>query len=271
MNQIHCNVIKDLLPSYLEHLCSDETKELVESHLDGCASCRELSEKIAAAEFNTDESDRKQIDYMKKIKRRLIHKHLVLMGLLILFMIGGTAIVLSNLYRDTAVVPQVYQLVMPLLLFSAHYMLSDGRPEKKGKKWQLLLGSIGSIGICHAVLLSFTFSHQVQTGRYPMEPSKMGPFLNDQLLAAALIQLVLFFICCCAGLRTRTYYSIPMTIHITGSCLDLSLIFTLHRLDVVELWNETQSRIIVSFIIEGILMAAVLLLLERRDRMRAIG
>ena len=35
-----CNVIKDLLPLYIDECCSDESAKLVMEHLDACESCR---------------------------------------------------------------------------------------------------------------------------------------------------------------------------------------------------------------------------------------
>lgn len=38
--KIHCNIIQDLLPLYHDEVCSQESKELVTSHLQGCENCR---------------------------------------------------------------------------------------------------------------------------------------------------------------------------------------------------------------------------------------
>lgn len=38
--KLSCNVVKDLLPSYIDELCSDESRELVEAHLNECSECR---------------------------------------------------------------------------------------------------------------------------------------------------------------------------------------------------------------------------------------
>lgn len=45
---MNCMVIYDLLPLYLEGLCSEETKALVEAHLEDCPSCRESYRRMAA-------------------------------------------------------------------------------------------------------------------------------------------------------------------------------------------------------------------------------
>ena len=40
MKKISCNIIRDILPLYLDDVVSDDTKELVEEHLETCDACR---------------------------------------------------------------------------------------------------------------------------------------------------------------------------------------------------------------------------------------
>ena len=37
---ISCEIIRDLLPLYVDDVCSDDSRELVEHHLQDCESCR---------------------------------------------------------------------------------------------------------------------------------------------------------------------------------------------------------------------------------------
>ncbi len=76
MNKIPCEVARDLFPSYIDGLTSDVTNQVVEEHLEGCEACREVlqsmkekgSAESLAAEFK--EPERKEIDFLKKNKRR---------------------------------------------------------------------------------------------------------------------------------------------------------------------------------------------------------
>ena len=36
MKKISCNIVRDVLPLYLDDVVSDETKEMVEEHLKSC-------------------------------------------------------------------------------------------------------------------------------------------------------------------------------------------------------------------------------------------
>lgn len=43
-----CNVIRDLLPLYQDGVCSPESRQLVEEHLEGCETCRTEWERMSA-------------------------------------------------------------------------------------------------------------------------------------------------------------------------------------------------------------------------------
>lgn len=42
MIRLKCNIIKDLLPSYIDGICSEETVEMVEEHVQNCESCHKM-------------------------------------------------------------------------------------------------------------------------------------------------------------------------------------------------------------------------------------
>ena len=42
MEKINCNVIQDILPLYIDDVVSDDTKELVEEHLQNCEICHQF-------------------------------------------------------------------------------------------------------------------------------------------------------------------------------------------------------------------------------------
>ena len=64
---IRCGVIKDLLPLYADGVLSDESRELVEAHLAGCADCRKLAEQMAAEIAAPAKAE--EIDVLKRIKK----------------------------------------------------------------------------------------------------------------------------------------------------------------------------------------------------------
>lgn len=46
MDQVSCKIIEDLLPLYVEGICSEESRRMVEEHLKGCEACRKTLEAL---------------------------------------------------------------------------------------------------------------------------------------------------------------------------------------------------------------------------------
>ena len=73
MNKIPCAVIKDLLPLYIDGLTSEETNALVEEHLAECDGCRltyQVMKENAEEAAKPTSEDRREIDFLKKNKRK---------------------------------------------------------------------------------------------------------------------------------------------------------------------------------------------------------
>lgn len=49
-----CEIIRDLLPVYVENVCSGETKKAVEEHLETCGQCREEYEEMKKSIFSEE-------------------------------------------------------------------------------------------------------------------------------------------------------------------------------------------------------------------------
>lgn len=69
MKNLNCNIIKDLLPSYIDKISSDETNKLVKEHLDSCKDCYSIFKKMRKDVDNElIDSEFEQLDYLKKYK-----------------------------------------------------------------------------------------------------------------------------------------------------------------------------------------------------------
>ena len=75
MSQTPCGVIQDLLPLYMDHCCSEESRQYVEAHLATCENCQkcvvEMKSIIPAAEPLPGEAEKKQTlkKGMKKLRK----------------------------------------------------------------------------------------------------------------------------------------------------------------------------------------------------------
>lgn len=48
VKELDCNIVKDLLPLYVDGMLSDESKRSVENHIKICSSCKEIYENMIA-------------------------------------------------------------------------------------------------------------------------------------------------------------------------------------------------------------------------------
>lgn len=63
-----CKIVQDLLPLYAEDLVSEETKEFVDSHCEGCCECRGQRDRMCAS-LNEKETT---VDYKKNMRKGVI-------------------------------------------------------------------------------------------------------------------------------------------------------------------------------------------------------
>ncbi|MDD6707628.1 zf-HC2 domain-containing protein [Eubacterium pyruvativorans] len=93
--QQDCGIVRDLLPLYIDEICSEESKRFVERHLEGCASCRALYQEMKNSELETvlkSEKDEVLKRHAKKEKGRAYRAGLIISGLLLLpIIIAGIA------------------------------------------------------------------------------------------------------------------------------------------------------------------------------------
>ena len=65
------NRIYDLLPSYLDGICSEDSRAVVEEHLQECSECRTYKSRMVETDIKIISEDREELDYLKKIRRNI--------------------------------------------------------------------------------------------------------------------------------------------------------------------------------------------------------
>ncbi len=71
MSRIPCEMIQDLLPLYVDKLTSEASNREVEAHLDTCADCRNIYERMGKEpELTGNLCELPEIEYFRQVKRR---------------------------------------------------------------------------------------------------------------------------------------------------------------------------------------------------------
>ena len=89
-NDLTCEVVQDLLPSYVDHLTSDVTNTAIETHIRECADCRRILSDMQTPEPVPAETatDASTIDFLKKNNKR--NKRRILAAILIVTLLLGS-------------------------------------------------------------------------------------------------------------------------------------------------------------------------------------
>lgn len=109
---MNCNIIKDLMPSYIDQICSKETTIAIEEHIEQCQKCREmlqLMQQPPVKKIETNVAAAKEP--FKRINK--IRRFQVITGILMTFII---TIIGSLVVQNVGVVndfffPRVYAIV----------------------------------------------------------------------------------------------------------------------------------------------------------------
>ncbi|MBR1740912.1 MAG: DUF4825 domain-containing protein, partial [Lachnospiraceae bacterium] len=100
-NKIPCDMIKDLFPSYLDGLTSEVSNQEIDAHLEECEDCRQVLEDMKEPKnlLNSilSEEDKKEIDFLRKVRRKRF-KWIVLGSALILVFIVLGILLRKSLY-----------------------------------------------------------------------------------------------------------------------------------------------------------------------------
>ena len=100
MNKKDCQLVQDLLPSYIDGITSSDTNEFIKSHLEKCEKCTKIFNNMKKKD-NVEESNKakKFINFAKKYNKKYKILKSIIILILILFIISFTrnAIIISSL------------------------------------------------------------------------------------------------------------------------------------------------------------------------------
>ena len=76
--KITCDVIQDLMPSYIDGILSEDSKALVEEHMGTCQECRKMLEIMKEEQGKEQAQMRSSAATLKKIRKKLIVRRVLI-------------------------------------------------------------------------------------------------------------------------------------------------------------------------------------------------
>lgn len=255
MSKVSCDIIKDLLPSYIEDICSEDTKKFVNCHLKECKDCRELTKMMKKTELVSEQTEQKMVDSVKKVKKHI--RKITGFGILV----GLFGIVRAMFLERFDMVPiSFYYLAMPIFLVILHSILLDYKGKQKRTKWSIGLGIVETVLIGYSILLEFRCIQWIQSGQYPFgwEESRIGIFLSYQFGISTIIQGILFIIAMWTDIKMKISNRMVMKECILGICINLVFLSLLKRMDTLEGFIRIRNQTLGIVVGEWILVVGIL-------------
>lgn len=199
MEKIKCDIIQDLIPSYVEGVCSDATRECVEEHIESCEGCRRVVALCRENDISGEQMERKELDGLKKIKQIMKYKGIACCGLVV-FILGYMGISIWG-RGEWSVYSFLTRCVMCITCICLVILSGMGFKAKKASGWPEVISGIASAIIALSVfMLLFYFITQLQDedgAKYIYNiigGERIGRTLTWQMWMAHFV-LLIFFLC----------------------------------------------------------------------------
>lgn len=195
MEKIKCDIIQDLIPSYVDGICSEATRECVEEHMESCEECRRMAALCRENELSGERMEQKELNGLKKIRQLIKYKGIACSGLVV-FILGymeiSMLVCLDVGYLSWSAFPVMCIVSICLVLLSGM-----GFKGKKAPGWLEVISGGVSVAIALAViLLNLYFIEELKSGAeyiFGRELFTTGPFLT-RLMGLAHLVLIGFFL-----------------------------------------------------------------------------
>lgn len=101
MKPLDCDIIKDLLPNYIDKVSSDSTNKLIEEHIQTCENCNKAL-KDMSTEINAEPlyAQNEQIDYLKGYRKKKIMSIIASIIITILVLLNCTILLIYFLNKS---------------------------------------------------------------------------------------------------------------------------------------------------------------------------
>ena len=266
MSKISCDVNKDLLASYLDGICSEESRGLVEEHLKECVACRKFVEQIQEQDLGKDAV---KVDFLKRVKRSMAVRSWVAVGLaLLLVCIGHQRI------RHEPLSELLYYISMPIFMLTGALITkgSSGKSRPAKKEW--LIPALGAalacvtLGVQAMVCILISDLANEKKVSIPIPQNELGPYLEWFNTGIIALWVVLFAISLVKLKGRRSISIVSQNIAWLGMTLTLCCNTQLYHMEdgstIIRAYRDTILILILEFAVMTALMLVFSYINEKR-------
>lgn len=256
MIHLNCDIIKDLIPSYLDEICSESSKKAVKEHLAQCPDCRRHLETLQCTEISDEPQNHGDLDYMKKVKRHYTQKNVL--GIILLFILSQTVLwILPEIHNLKTEVIQ-YCIIFSILTLGTFLLLTNYRSKPKMNRKRAIAGILSALGFpcCFVIGILTNRAMSAGIGSFGLNLKQTGPFLDKWLIFIVIAELLIFVYYVIDAIRNTHMLGILPTVSLMCCTLCMSYRSVLFLMIIPEPSDFIRLTLIV------FLLAAVLVSIE---------
>ncbi len=264
MAKIHCNIIHDLLPSYVDKIASEESNQMIEDHFRECKSCKKVYETLKENDFVVEKADAGIAGYLKKLewKKRVEHRGMLLLTvflfLLQIFLNFGNNATLFGDYVTQFSLYIANCIFYPMYVILLRNILGTWKEHRFYSKTEKGILTIEGISLFYMIGMFYCLFIKMANGEtrpYGLETHQTGPFLNGQLIVFIVVYFLMFFVYFILRRKERKYNQNIMIMLLAGIAIFLNIRVGMHGMESVLSMIKVVSICLGAVIIESILLS----------------
>lgn len=225
MNKKECDIIRDLLPSYVDNICSEASKEWIEAHLAECEVCRAMAEDLKTTELSAKQLDYTQVDATKKLKKKQIGSSMVILSLCMFVMLVTAAIFAEG---NSTVSRLVLYAELPICMVITWFTNRSRQAKRSWDKWDTASLAATVIAIGYGLTMMLYVGLGTMDGKeiLALELHETGPFLVPQFIGVVTVCLLVYIIQLIRLYRRGSINSVILNFCLVG--IFLMMVYNVH-------------------------------------------
>lgn len=267
MGRMDCDIIKDLVPSYLDGICSERSRQAVEEHLEECEGCREYVQTLRKTEIVGKKAVRGEMDYMKKVRHHFQKKNVINFIWIVMVVFAGFACIMASNGDIRVVIDKMklYEILPPAAAVGLMLLLKGGQECSVRTGKRIAFGILSMAGTCYGAGIIFAIIRWgLEKPPFGMPVSSLGPFVEKQYFFMVVFQLCIFVWSVLDSMKRECRCGLLSVVSLLGAFYALSMDRLLYNMDTVESFREQIFARVLVFGLEGVMLAVLLAVLSRR-------
>ncbi len=262
--KINCEIIQDLIPSYVEEICSKSSKKCVEEHIADCKECNQLVELYKKSDFSAHSLEQKELDGFQKLKKKVKLQSVLSYGLLLLLIAFG---IYNFGVNYNQVYPKVYYGLFIVCMVATYIVTMHQHIRDKWNKQERILCMISLLCIIYEFFVFYYVTTKAVKQELPfgLEASKVGPLLYGQERLLFLFQLGMFGYSFYNFVKKNIVSNVLITIHLLGIFLIFAHTSLLGNLSDSTTWLHSFFEITGSLLVLGVIGIVVQYVIKKKS------